>query len=123
MPSPTAARDPQRELYGLLRERLAPALAPRFDLSTVGDARLREHLQALAASRGASLSWLPEMSVLRVMGRAGEWQYFSLLRNTGHANVTHLAREKKELLPAENTLDGGAGFHRRLSERDLQPEA
>jgi len=111
-PSAIAYRtqDPQRELYGLLREHLAASLVSRFDLATVGDARLRASLQKLAETRGASLSWLPEMSVLRVQGNAGEWQYFSLLRNTGHANVTHLAREAKELLPAENSLTVVPGF-------------
>jgi hypothetical protein len=40
---------PQRELYGLLRARLAPVLAPRFELSSVADAALRRDLQALGA--------------------------------------------------------------------------
>lgn len=102
--------DPQRELYGLLRGRLAPVLDPRFDLSTVGDARLRADLQSLATARGASLAWLPEMAIVRVEGRSGAPRYFTLLRNTAHANVTHLLREKDELLPADNSLTLVPGF-------------
>jgi hypothetical protein len=102
--------DPQRELYGLLRKRLAPVLGARFDLSSVADARLRSDLQSLAALRGASLSWLPEMVVLRVQGSAAAPSYFSLLRNTAHANVSHLMRESQELLPAENSLTLVPGF-------------
>ena len=107
---PYRSDDPQRELYGLLRERLAPVLDPRFDLATVPDAWRRQELQALAELKGASLSWLPEMTVLRVATRSGTPAYYTLLRNTGHANVAHLAREKAELLPAENTLTVVPGF-------------
>ena len=102
--------DPQRELYELLRQRLTPVLDARFDLAGVGDARLRAELQALAAVNGASLSWLPEMSVLRVDDASGGPHYFTLLRNTAHANVAHLAREKSELLPGESTLTVVPGF-------------
>ncbi len=102
--------DPQRELYELLRQHLAPVLDARFDLAGVPDGRLRAELQSLAAVKGASLSWLPEMSVLRIDDAAGGPRYFTLLRNTAHANVAHLAREKSELLPDENTLTVVPGF-------------
>jgi Fatty acid cis/trans isomerase (CTI) len=107
---PYRGGDPQRELYELLRQRLAPVLDKRFDLAGVGDARLRSELQSLAAVKGASLSWLPEMSVLRIDGGSGGPRHFTLLRNTAHGNVAHLAREKSELLPDENTLTVVPGF-------------
>ncbi|MGL6112117.1 MAG: fatty acid cis/trans isomerase [Rubrivivax sp.] len=107
---PYRSGDPQRELYELLRRRLAPVLDARFDLTGVPDTKLRAELQSLAAVKGASLSWLPEMSVLRVDGAGGGPRYFTLLRNTAHSNVAHLAREKSELLPAENTLTVVPGF-------------
>jgi hypothetical protein len=107
---PYRSDDPQRELYALWRQRLAPVLEPRFDLASVPDAGRRQELQALADLKGASLSWLPEMTVLRVESDAGTSAYYTLLRNTGHANVAHLAREKSELLPAENTLTVVPGF-------------
>jgi hypothetical protein len=53
------------------------------------------------------------MSVLRVDGAgapAAAPRYFTLLRNTAHSNVTHLAREQGELVPAENTLTVVPGF-------------
>jgi Fatty acid cis/trans isomerase (CTI) len=107
---PYRGGDPQRELYEMLRQRLALVLDKRFDLAGVDDARLRAELQALAAVKGASLSWLPEMSVLRIDGGNGAPRYFTLLRNTAHANVAHLAREKSQLLPEENTLTVVPGF-------------
>ena len=74
------------------------------------DARLRRDLQSLSTVRGASLSWLPEMAVLRVESKSGAPKYFTLLRNTAHLNVTHLAREEAQLVPAENTLTVVPGF-------------
>jgi len=101
--------DPQRELYGMLRARLAPVLAPRFDLSTVADEALRRDLQALATVRGASTAWLPEAVFVRVDDPPRPPQWVTLLRNTAHSNVSHLS-EKSELLPAENTLTVVPGF-------------
>jgi hypothetical protein len=107
---PYRAGEPQPQLYALLRQRLEPVLESRFDLARVPDAALRTELQALAGLQGASLSWLPEMSVLRIEAPGSATRWFTLLRDTGHANVAHLAREKSELLPAENTLTLVPGF-------------
>ena len=101
---------PQREFYDLLKSRLAPVLRSRFDLDNVADAGLRQQLQKLAAVGGASLSWLPEAVVLRVDAAPNAPQYFSLLRNTGHRNVSHLMREEGQLAPDENTLTVVPGF-------------
>ena len=97
--------DPQRELYGLLHARLAPALGPRFDLSSVKDAALRRDLEALRAVPGASTAWLPEVAFVRV-----DEQWFTLLRDTGHSNVSNLLFEEKRLLPGENALTVVPGF-------------
>ena len=104
------SQEPQRELFELLRRRQAPVLDKRFDLAGVPDATLRGELQRLAEVKGASLSWLPEMSVLRIDAAGAAPRYFTLLRNTAHANVAHLAREKAELRPDENTLTVVPGF-------------
>lgn len=105
-----SSKDPQRELYGLLGKRLTPVLDRRFELSQVADAALRGNLQQLTALRGTSLAWLPEAVVLRVEDPPRAPQYFSLLRNTAHSNVSHLLKEESELLPAENTLTLVPGF-------------
>lgn len=102
--------DPQRELYGLLRARLAPVLGHGFDLSTVQDPALRDELRTLAAVRGRSLSLMPELSLVRLDDPAGPSRYFTLVRNTGHSNVAHLVGEGSELLPDENTLTLVPGF-------------
>ena len=97
--------DPQRELYGLLRARLAPALGPRFDLSSIKEAALRRDLEALRAVPGASTAWLPEVAFVRV-----DEHWFTLLRDTGHSNVSNLLFEEKRLLPGENALTVVPGF-------------
>ncbi len=104
------SNDPQRELYGLLQQRLKPVLNTSYELSNVADPGLRGALTSLATVRGASLAWLPEMSVLRVEGAGATPRYFTLVRNTAHTNVTHLVREKKALLPADNSLTVVPGF-------------
>jgi hypothetical protein len=60
--------------------------------------------------RGRSLSLMPEVAFLRLNNANGEARYFTLLRNTGHSNVTHMLDEKAELLPDENTLTVVPGF-------------
>jgi hypothetical protein len=102
--------DPQRELYGMLQARLTPVLAKQFDLATVPDAAIRSDLQALAAVRGASLAWLPETVFVRIDDAPEATRYFTILRDTGHKNVSHVFLEKGELLPAENGLTVVPGF-------------
>ena len=102
--------DPQRELYGLLKARLGPVLSARFDLSNVQDTALQRDLQALGSVRGRSLSWLPEVAFLEVDDPPGPARYFTLLRNTGHSNVSHVFSEGQEVLSDEDTLTVVPGF-------------
>ena len=41
-------------------------------------------------------------------GRPARW--FTLLRNTGHSNVSHVFAQGQEILPGENTLTVVPGF-------------
>jgi hypothetical protein len=101
---------PQRELYEMLRARLAPVLETRYDLATVADEALRRDLQSLAALRGENTAWLPEVVFLRVDDPPRAPQWFTLLRDTAHGNVSHIFFEKQELRPAENALTVVPGF-------------
>ena len=102
--------EPQQELYALLKQHLAPVLNRRYELATVADAALQADLALLARLRGEALSWLPELVYLRVDNPPLLPRYFTLLRNTGHSNVSSLLREGRELLPKENTLTVAQGF-------------
>jgi len=96
--------DPKRELFGLLKSALAPVLSDRLDPSRVRSPELRASLAQLEAVRGRSLNWMPEVALLVVEMPDGTSSTSSLLRNTGHASVSHLIGESKELRPDENTL-------------------
>jgi hypothetical protein len=105
--------DPQhqlRQLYGLLQARLAPALNRRFDLAGEPDVRLLAGLQQLATVRGPALAWWPEAALLLVEAAGRPTRYFSLLRNTGHLNVSTLLHEADALAPDENSLTVVPGF-------------
>ncbi|HEX9181439.1 MAG TPA: fatty acid cis/trans isomerase, partial [Burkholderiales bacterium] len=104
------SNDPQRELYGLLQARLRPVLPKRFGLDAVDDTALRGEIEGISRIRGVSLEWLPEVTVLRVDEPPKPARYFTLLRDNGHANVSHVFREKQELIPAENLLTVVPGF-------------
>ena len=71
---------------------------------------LARDLRNLAALRGAPLSKLPEISVLRIDQAGQPPRYFTLLRNTGHRNVSQLLTENGALAPAENTLTVAVGL-------------
>lgn len=106
---PYRTADPKRELFGLLRQRLAPVLDTRHDLQAF-EPGLRRELQALGAVQGEALGWLPEAVFLEIGDAPRAPQYASLLRETGHANVSHLFLENRQLLPAENRLTVTAGL-------------
>jgi hypothetical protein len=95
--------DPKRELFDMLAGHIGPALDTRLSLDAEPDAKLRDALKAVTAVRGSSLAWLPETTFLQIAGPSGP-RYYTLMRDTGHLNVTHLLREKGELAPAENAL-------------------
>lgn len=95
--------DARLELLGMMKKRLAPVLATGFSLDRAPPA-LQAPLRQLEAVQGAPLQWLPEDAALVVEGPGVPPATFSLLRNTGHASVSHLIGERKELRPDENTL-------------------
>jgi len=107
---PFRSGDARREFFGLLQQRVAPVADRRHELAGVGDATLQADLALLAAVRGPALSWLPELVILRIEDGARAPRYVTLLRNTGHSNVSSLLREGRELLPEENTLSVARGF-------------
>ncbi len=96
--------DAKLELFGLLKQHLAPVLSTAYDRDRQADPALSAPLAALEAVHGAALQWLPEVAMLVVDQPDGRPATFSLLRNTGHASVSHLIGERLELRPDEHTL-------------------
>ena len=88
----------------MLEKRLRPVLDTRLSLATVTDVSLREKLERLAQLRGQNLGLLPELSYLAIRDLQGVARYFTLLKDTGHRNVTHLLLEQNELAPEDDAL-------------------
>lgn len=106
---PYRAGEPLPQLYTLLQQRVGKALAHEYELDRLPAAALRAPLKALSQLRGTGLALLPEHAFLRVDdGTRAYW--FTLLRNTGHRNITHLLTESRALKPEENTLTVVPGF-------------
>jgi len=101
---------PQQELYALLKNHLAPVLDTRHDWKSTADTTLHNDLQRLSEVKGRNLEWLPELSYLQVDEAGSAPRYFTLLRNTGHRNVSQLLSEKLALIPVEDTLTVASGF-------------
>jgi hypothetical protein len=103
--------DPKSELLVMLSERVAPALERTPTGAPIAsDPVLLRALGELAGLRGASLSLLPETVILRIDGPGAGARYFTILRNTGHSNVSDLFREDSRVVPAEHTLTVVPGF-------------
>jgi hypothetical protein len=104
---PYRTADPQAELFGLLQARLAPVLDRRYERAPDGV----RGIDAVAAVAGAPLAWFPEAAFLQVDHTGGGApRYYTLLRDTGHANVSNLFREQAALLPEEHVLTVVPGF-------------
>lgn len=100
----------QRQLYGMLERHLTAVLDRRHDTAAVSGDEIRSGVAALSAVKGPALAWWPEAVILRVDVANGASRYFSVLRDTGHRNVSTLFRENAMLVPEENGLTVASGF-------------
>ncbi|APV50967.1 peptidylprolyl isomerase [Betaproteobacteria bacterium GR16-43] len=95
--------DARTELMVQLKSRLGPVLDANLDLTRSAPPEVRGGLASLGAIRGAALQWMPENALLSVTLGDGSTRTYTLMRDTGHENVSHLI-EKHQLLPEEDTL-------------------
>ena len=100
--------DPLAELYGLLRQRVAP-VDRRWRTAPGHGTAIERPLARLAGLVGGALQWLPETAFLRVVGREGPVD-LTLLRNSAHTNISHPFAEQSRRLPDEDTLTVAAGL-------------
>lgn len=108
---PYTSDNPKAELFDLLRLHLGAALDTSHDIDRGDDPVVVEQLQSLAEVRGENLSWLPETVFLTIAGIPGAADgRYTLLRNVGHTNVSHVLTEEQALLPKEDTLTVARGF-------------
>jgi len=108
---PFKSDDPKAELFELLRGHLGPALDESRDIAHGEDVFVTGELERLASLKGRNLRWLPENAFLSVAGPPGAAdKHFTLIRNIGHNNVSHVLSENRELLPKEDTLTVAVGL-------------
>ena len=102
--------NPKTELLSLLKKRLGPAMAPRFNLATAAiPEKQRDALLRLQSLQGSASTLLPEVTNLLVSSDSGEARVYSILANRAHSNITSLFKEEKYRLPEEDTITVATG--------------
>ena len=111
---PYRTNTPKRELFDLLRQRLAGALSQAHAVQDESDAELRTQLRALAQIHGKALQWLPEVAVLTVTNETeseiDQNRIYTLLRDNGFSNIASLFNRQSRRLPDEDALTVAHGL-------------
>jgi Fatty acid cis/trans isomerase (CTI) len=108
---PYVTHDPLNEFYDAWSAYLSPIQSHAYDLDSKKlGAGLVSKLQSLAAIKGRSLQYLPETSVLTVVGAKKTNRQFTILRNSAHSNIARLFDEENRRLPDEDTLYVASGI-------------
>ncbi|MFW2405995.1 MAG: fatty acid cis/trans isomerase, partial [Gammaproteobacteria bacterium] len=95
--------DEKLELYGMLKEYLAPVLPDRFALTSIADPNLRDALSRLEELQGLPTTLMPEVAFVEIAGDSGS-EYLTILHNRAHLNITAVFGEDKNFVPEEDTL-------------------
>ncbi|MCD8523263.1 MAG: fatty acid cis/trans isomerase [Saccharospirillaceae bacterium] len=98
------SQNPQAELYEKLRQRLQPVLEDQYELARRVTPQDLNMLNRINLIKGKAATVMPEISLLLVENMQGSSQIFTLIRNSGHSNLTGLLYEEDNRLPAEDYL-------------------
>jgi len=96
---------PKIELFGMLKEKLDPVITHKYDIYNASIPF--EHSALLARInriQGERANIVPELSLITLVNNLGQQQVFTLIRNTGHSNISSLLLENINLLPKEDYL-------------------
>ena len=96
--------DQKTELYGLLKNHLTGALSMRFQLANSVTPERLSTLLPINSIKGEAATLMPEISYVMVERVIGEPQVFTLMRASGHTNLTGLLYEENNRLPEEDYL-------------------
>lgn len=102
---PYRTTTPKLELFAMLKDKLKPVLTDDYDIYK--KSLPFEHSLSLAKInrvRGVAANLLPEQSLVTLVNSSGQQQVFTLIRNTGHSNISSLLLENINLLPEEDYL-------------------
>lgn len=98
------SEQPQQELYEKLRQRLSPSLADKYSLPRHTLPGQLQSMLPLQTIRGRPATLMPELSLLMVDNMHGGSEVFTLIRNSGHSNLTSLLYEEDNRLADEDYL-------------------
>ena len=101
--------DEKLELFGFLQERLEAVLPVRHTLAAISDPRIRAELERLNHVLGIPASLMPQTAFVRIQTASSD-QYVTLVHNNEHLNITSMFGERKDRIPAEDTLSAIPGF-------------
>jgi hypothetical protein len=102
--------DSKREFLLIQRARIFGAGAPQWDLARQGIAGTTlAALQSIMSRHGAHNSYLPDATILNVIGKNSD-RYYTLLKNVGHSNIAQPFNESARELPEEDYLTVVPGF-------------
>ncbi|TVZ41355.1 fatty acid cis/trans isomerase CTI [Alteromonadaceae bacterium 2753L.S.0a.02] len=101
--------DPERELRALIHKKLAPVLSHKRDLSELQDTKLKQSLLKLNDLPGLDILQMPESANILIETDQGD-QFFTLLKNKAHLNMTSMFGEQDNRVPEEDNLVILRGF-------------
>ena len=96
---------PKIELFGMLKEKLKPTITHQYDIYNANIPF--EHSALLARInriQGEQANIVPELSLITLINNLGQQQVFTLIKNSGHSNISSLLLEDINLLPEEDYL-------------------
>lgn len=102
---PYRSEQPKLELYNMLKEKLSPVLESKYDI--YNKALPFEHtalLSRINRIKGLTANLFPELSLITLVDNLGKKYVYTLIRNTGHSNISSLLLEDSQLLPEEDYL-------------------
>jgi len=107
---PYQTKEPEQELYTMLKQHLEPVLETRYELGRIRDKELRTAIDRLTCFAGIEASYMPETSFVEVAENDGRRSYFTITRDSGHSNVARVFGEDDRRIPKEDHLTITHGF-------------
>ena len=100
---------PKREFLEDMRDHIYGAKQPRWDYHGKAAPELARVLDGMRAAIGAHNSFLPQVSLLNVVGKRTD-EVYTIVRDAGYSNIAQLLDEAERRMPDEDALTIVPGF-------------
>ncbi|WP_430462947.1 fatty acid cis/trans isomerase [Thalassolituus sp. LLYu03] len=95
---------PKDELVSKIEHYLQPVLSDKYTLATHATPAELAQFARINRIRGEAANLMPELSMIMLEDLHGDARMFTLIRNSGHSNLTGLLYEEDNRLPEEDYL-------------------